>query len=179
MQPAPELDVLSWVNTDHPLLLSELRGKVVVIHAFQMLCPGCVAHGIPQASALMEYYRHDDVQVIGLHSVFEHHSVMNIEALEVFIHEYRLVFPIAVDRPSESGPIPNSMRLFNMQGTPTLIVIDQSGFIRLNHFGRLGDMQVGNLIGGLLAEGNTADTPQQPGSSTKGQKGCDDEGCSI
>lgn len=150
--PAPELEVVAWLNTETPLTLSELRGKVVVIHAFQMLCPACVVHGIPQASAIHELYSHDDVQLIGLHTVFEHHDVMTVEALEVFAAEYRLTFPIAVDTPSRTGAIPKTMAAYYMQGTPTLIVIDQQGQIRLNHFGHLSDMQVGNFIGQIISE---------------------------
>jgi peroxiredoxin len=149
---APELEALTWLNTDIPLTLSDLRGKVVVIHAFQMLCPACVVHGIPQAGAIHELYSHDDVQLIGLHTVFEHHDVMTVEALEVFASEYQLTFPIAVDAPSNTGAIPKTMAAYYMQGTPTLIVIDQQGQIRLNHFGRLSDMQVGNFIGQIISE---------------------------
>ncbi|MDE2906046.1 MAG: TlpA family protein disulfide reductase, partial [Acidobacteriota bacterium] len=46
---APELETIDWLNTDEPVLLDALRGKVVLIEAFQMLCPGCVSHGLPQA----------------------------------------------------------------------------------------------------------------------------------
>ena len=47
--PAPDLQVAEWINNDGPVTLLGLRGKVVVLEAFQMLCPGCVAHGLPQA----------------------------------------------------------------------------------------------------------------------------------
>ena len=46
---APELQVAQWFNTDAPVTLAGLRGKVVLVDAFQMLCPGCVTHTIPQA----------------------------------------------------------------------------------------------------------------------------------
>lgn len=151
---APELETTAWLNVTEPLRLSALRDKVVVIHAFQMLCPGCVSHGIPQASAIHELYaQNSEVQVIGLHTVFEHHEVMGVDALKVFVAEYRLGFPVAVDKPSAAGDIPLTMAKYQMRGTPTLIVIDRLGRLRLNHFGRLSDMQVGNFIGGLLAEG--------------------------
>lgn len=179
---APELMASVWLNTPEPLTLENLRGRVVVLHAFQMLCPGCVSHGLPQAAAIHELYRSDEVQVIGLHSVFEHHAVMTLEALKAFVHEYRLQFPIAVDQPSEVGPLPVTMKKFNLQGTPSLVLIDKAGRIRLNHFGRLSDMQVGNMIGQLLME-----RVESPGSVTasdaKGQSAkegqCDTDGCSI
>ena len=49
---APELQVAQWFNTDAPVTLTGLRGKVVLVYAFQMLCPGCVTHTIPQAIRL-------------------------------------------------------------------------------------------------------------------------------
>lgn len=49
LQRAPELDVIQWFNTEEPPTLAGLRGRVVVLHAFQMLCPGCVRSGLPQA----------------------------------------------------------------------------------------------------------------------------------
>lgn len=148
---APELTVASWLNTDEPLQLEKLRGQVVVLHAFQMLCPGCVTHGLPQAAAIHEMYRSDEVQVIGLHSVFEHHSVMTPDALKVFVHEYRLQFPIAIDLPSETGPVPVMMQKLNLQGTPSLVLIDKDGTIRFSQLGQVSDLQVGNMIGRLLA----------------------------
>lgn len=149
---ASPLNTLIWLNSPKPLTLAELKGKVVVIHAFQMLCPGCVAHGIPQASAIHQLYRQQDVQVIGLHTVFEHHDVMTHDALSAFVHEYKILFPVAIDKPSDTGAIPHTMATYHMRGTPTLIIVDKNGCLRLNHFGRISDMQVGNIIGRLLEE---------------------------
>gem|GEM_PF-3133559 len=44
MPTAPELVVSEWLNTDSAPTLANLRGNVVLIEAFQMLCPGCVSH---------------------------------------------------------------------------------------------------------------------------------------
>ena len=177
---APELETTQWLNTLEPVRLSDLKDKVVVIHAFQILCPACVSHGIPQASAIHELYMDEEVQVIGLHTVFEHHGVMTVEALKAFAHEYRIRFPIAVDRPSTSGTIPVTMESYRMQGTPTLIVIDQKGRLRLVHFVRLSDMQVGNVIGGLLAEGLLGiSTDASDATESLDGASCDDNGCLL
>lgn len=180
---APELEVSDWLNTTAPIKLSELRGKVIVLHAFQMLCPGCVSHGIPQANTIYELYSDSPVQVIGLHTVFEHHDVMNKEALKAFVHEYRLRFPIAIDMPNGNSSIPLTMQKYHLRGTPSLILIDKQGYIRLNHFGQINDMQVGNTIGQLLAEqleekiDNTSQQ-QMTGDEPSGEK-CDSNGCTI
>src|SRR4029077_9494565 len=68
---APELLVQTWFNTDRPLLLSGLRGQVVVLAAFQVLCPNSIGGGIPQAQRIFETFEPKDVVVIGLHATFE------------------------------------------------------------------------------------------------------------
>src|SRR5580698_2445905 len=106
---APEIAVSRWFNTDEPLTLAGLRGRPVLLHAFQMLCPGCVAHGTPQTQRAFDLFKHSDLQVIGLHTVFEHHAAMTPLSLEAFIHEYRLTFPIGVDEAAEGVAIPGTM----------------------------------------------------------------------
>ena len=172
-----ELEVSDWLNTETPLSLSELKGKVVAIHFFQMLCPGCVVHGLPQTTSIYRLYDKELVQVIGVHSVFEHHDVMTKEALMAFIQEYNLQFPIAIDMPSENDDVPKTMKKFKLQGTPSLILIDQQGRKRLNYFGRLSDMEVGNAIGRLL-NGNTA-VNQVSKADANNENQCDDKGCTI
>ncbi len=53
---APPLEVSQWFNTQTPVTLADLRGRVVVIEAFQMLCPGCVSHGLPQAQRIVDAF---------------------------------------------------------------------------------------------------------------------------
>lgn len=100
----PELQVSEWLNTPEPLSLAALRGQVVVVHAFQMLCPRCVAHHFAQAKRLTQVFAGRDLTVIGLHTVFEHHAVMTPAALRVFLHEYRIGFPVGIDMPGEPRP---------------------------------------------------------------------------
>lgn len=149
---APELAVSQWFNTKEPMSLAALRGRVVLIHAFQMLCPGCVSHGTPQAERAHRLFRNTDLCVIGLHTVFEHHAAMTPVSLEAFIHEYRLTFPIGVDQQVEGSPIPQTMQRYGMKGTPTSILIGRDGQIRHHGFGQEDDMAIGMIIGSLLAE---------------------------
>ena len=149
---APPLHVAQWFNTDTPIALDALRGRVVVLHAFQMLCPGCVAQGLPQAMKVHKLVPSTEVVVLGLHTVFEHHDAMGPNALKAFLHEYRIDFPVGVDRPAIDQPIPTTMQAYKLRGTPSLVVIDRSGMVRLNHFGPLEDMQLGLLLGALLSE---------------------------
>lgn len=149
---APSLQVSQWLASDSAITLADLRGRVVVIHAFQMLCPGCVAHGVPQAIRIHHTFSRDDLVVLGLHTVFEHHAVMGPDALRVFLHEYRVPFPVGVDMAAAGDGIPLTMQSYGLQGTPSLLVIDRDGVLRLNHFGQIDDMVVGALLGQLVGE---------------------------
>ena len=149
-QSLPPLQVSRWFNTAMPITLDSLRGRVVAIHAFQMLCPACVTHALPQHAKLYQTFGEDQVAVLGLHTVFEHHSVMGADALQAFIHEYGLRFPIGVDEADPDSALPRTMSAWGLEGTPSLLVLDRAGQLRLKHFGRIDDMALGAVIGQLL-----------------------------
>ncbi|MCW1887248.1 redoxin domain-containing protein [Luteolibacter flavescens] len=149
--PAPEWSVAEWLNADGPVGLADLRGRVVVLHAFQMLCPGCVLHGVPQTTKLFQFFDPRDVAVIGIHTVFEHHAVMNAEALRVFLHEFRVKVPVGIDVAGDDR-IPQTMRRYEMRGTPSLLLIDRAGMLRAHKMGQVEDLAVGAAIQQLIDE---------------------------
>jgi len=153
---APELLVHTWFNTDRAPQLSALRGRVVVLVAFQVLCPNSVASAIPQARRIHETFEPNDVAVIGLHTTFEHHDAYCSAMLHSFIQEYRLKFPIAFDGASAAGPIPQTMERYKMRGTPSLVLIDRNGLIRKHAFGAVDDLRIGAEIGALTQESPAA-----------------------
>lgn len=147
---APDWQVEVWLNSAKPLSLAQLRGRVVLLHAFQMLCPGCVNHGLPQAQRVHALFSSEDVVVIGLHTVFEHHQAMTEIALRAFVHEYRLSFPIGIDCTLTGQTIPATMAAYRMQGTPTTILIDRDGKLRVQHFGAMEDLRLGAELMSLI-----------------------------
>lgn len=177
-KPAPALHVARWLNAAEPLGLDRLRGRVVLIEAFQMLCPGCVSHGLPQAQRVRETFREEDVAVIGLHSVFEHHDAQTPVALAAFLHEYRIGFPVAVDEPGEDRGLPRTMAAYGLQGTPTLVLIDRQGRRRAQHFGHVPDLRLGAEIMALIAErGDGTVAPETAAASAAPD--CDEHGCTV
>lgn len=151
LQAAPELIVDHWFNSRGPVTLAVLRGRPVLLHTFHMLCPGCVSTAIPQVQRVASLFRDTDLAVLGLHTVFEHHAAMTPVALEAFIHEYRITFPIGVDRPSVNGAVPETMARYGFRGTPSMVLIDRDGFVRHHGFGAEDDIALGFRIGALLA----------------------------
>lgn len=147
--------VEAWFNTGTPLSLDALRGRIVVVLAFQMLCPGCVTHALPLATRVHRLFPHDQVAMIGLHTVFEHHDAMTATALAAFLHEYRIAFPVGIDRADATSPIPATMRAYSMRGTPTWLVFDRQGRLRSQWFGDVDPLRLGSGIGALLERGRT------------------------
>ena len=113
---ARELAITRWFNTVDSPTLADLMGEVVVIEAFQMLCPGCVSHGLPQAQRI-EHTFGNDLTVLGLHSVFEHHEAMTPVALAAFLYEYGSTFPVGVDAHESGRALPVTMGRFRLRGT--------------------------------------------------------------
>ncbi|HRO63105.1 redoxin domain-containing protein [Thermomonas sp.] len=172
-KPAPELQCTQWFNSAEPVTLASLRGKVVVIEAFQMLCPGCVAHGLPQVQKLRRVFPEEHVAVLGLHTVFEHHAAMTPVSLQAFLHEYKIGFPVGVDTPADDGPIPRTMAAYGMRGTPSLLLIDRAGQLRQHHFGQIEDLALGAQVALLMGEAG----PEAPAASAGGQNCVVDGGC--
>lgn len=175
LRPAPDWRIAHWLNAPSALSLGGLRGKVVFATAFQMLCPGCVSHGLPQAKRVREAFPESDLAVIGLHTVFEHHEAQGTPAaLSAFLHEYGLAFPVGIDEQAPEGGLPQTMRAYGMQGTPTTLLIDRRGLLRLHRFGHLDDLRLGASIASLMAEAPLTEPEAAPDG---GAAGCDDDGC--
>jgi peroxiredoxin len=147
----PELQVTRWLDTTEPITLAGMKGKVVALIAFQMLCPGCVGHALPQMRRLAQQFSSDEVAVIGLHTVFEHHDAMGPESLAAFVHEYRWGFPIGIDVP-DGDSIPKTMAAYELRGTPTLLLFDRQGRLRRHYFGQIEDLRLGAEVMALATE---------------------------
>ncbi|HDP88899.1 MAG TPA: redoxin domain-containing protein [Thioalkalivibrio sp.] len=174
----PEWQADVWFNAPAPLCLAQLRGQVVLLHAFQMLCPGCVSHGVPQAERVHREYASDGVSVIGLHTVFEHHAAMTPVALEAFLHEYGVTHPVGVDNVVAGELIPATMHRYGMRGTPSLMLIDRAGRLRLHEFGRVNDLRLGVEVGRLLMEGYPTPEERAYNVDTHAREsGCHEHGC--
>jgi peroxiredoxin len=147
----PELSVTRWLTTGSPPTLESLRGKVVVVLAFQMLCEGCVKHALPQAARLAVSFSDAEVAVLGLHSVFENHKAQAPPALQVFVEEHGWPFPVAIDQPNGQG-LPETMSAYEMQGTPTLLLFDRQGRLRRHYLGHVDDVRLAAEVMALALE---------------------------
>ena len=178
-QPAPGWQTTTWLNTPEPLTFEQLRGRVVLLHAFQMLCPGCVARGIPQAQRVATAFADAPLTVVGLHTVFEHHEAMQLPSLRAFLYEYRVTFPVGIDAPGLNGsPHPRTMSAYQMRGTPTTVLIDARGRLRRQVFGVHDDLVLGAELQALILEA-TQSAAATPASVTAEPEGGCVERCEV
>lgn len=147
---AKDLIIDKWLNTNEGFHFKVNGPYIKVIYVFQMLCAGCIYREIPQAQEFYKKFNSAQVKVIGLHSVFENHKAMEPHALEVFISELKLSFPVAIDKRLEGEWMPETMKSYNLQGTPSLIIIDHQGQVKICHFGLTDQEKVEKLVQQLL-----------------------------
>ena len=145
----PELAVSSWLNSK-PLTLAGLKGKVVVVVAFQMVCSGSVKHALPQAARITRSFQRDTVEVIGLHMPIEAPGEMTQGKLAAFVKKQGLTFPIAFDKLGKDNPV--TMTAYEMRGSPTILLFDRQGRLRRHYLGQVDDFRLGAEIMALSIE---------------------------
>lgn len=125
--PAPEFPPgLEWLNTDQPLTLEELHGKLVLLDFWTYGCINCM-HNFPGLKQLEQEFANELV-VIGVHSAkFEHEG--ETENIRQIILRYGLEHPVVND---------NQFTVWNTWGVgawPTLVLIDPLGNVVGGHSG--------------------------------------------
>jgi DNA-binding beta-propeller fold protein YncE len=125
--PAPEFpDGLDWLNTDHPLSIAELRGKLVLLDFWTYGCINCI-HIIPDLKRLEAEYP-DELVVIGVHSA-KFTQEGDTENIRQIILRYGLEHPVVNDK---------DFRVWSIWGAnawPTLFLIDPAGNVVGVHSG--------------------------------------------
>src|SRR5579871_3668049 len=118
---APELNGAAWLNTDHPLTLADLKGKLVLLDFWTYCCINCM-HVLPDLKYLEEKYAGQPLVVIGVHSAkFENEQ--DIDNIRNAILRYGITHPVVVDV---------NHRLWNayaVRGWPTVVLVDPSGYL--------------------------------------------------
>ena len=149
---ATEWVISEWLNTTG-FTLEEMRGKVVVIDFFQLWCPGCNSFSIPLMEKWEEKYRGSkDIQLVGIHTVFEGHSHQTPERLREYTKEKKITYPVGIDDHVSDQRTPETMIRYRTHGTPEMAIIDKGGHIRFQHFGAFNPAVAEKLIDALLAE---------------------------
>ena len=113
-------DGMEWLNTDRPLSLEELRGKIVLLDFWTYCCINCI-HIMPDLKKLEQKYSRELV-VIGVHSAkfLTEQSSNNIRQA---ILRYDIEHPVVNDKNLEIW------KKYHARAWPTLVLIDPRGNI--------------------------------------------------
>lgn len=198
-KPAPYIQVENWVQGE-PVNFSSLSGRVVLVEVFQVNCPGCFVHALPEVLHLHQAYQDNGLTVIGLATAFEDfdkNTLQNLERLVAtgeligeplqqlgkagLLHDnrldYSLPFAIGMDTLIENKAVvddtaintfihsqlpdfsdwpdvrkqavfekarayleskthsPQTFETYQLQGTPSSILVDRDGILRDVSFG--------------------------------------------
>ncbi len=118
---APELrGAGGWINTDHPLALRDLRGRVVVLDFWTFCCINCL-RVIEELRVLEERFG-SSLVVIGVHSPkFPHEA--DHAAVARAVARHRIPHPVLDD------PDLETWQQYGVRAWPTLVVIDPDGYV--------------------------------------------------
>jgi thiol-disulfide isomerase/thioredoxin/sugar lactone lactonase YvrE len=139
---------LDWLNTDRPIALKDLRGKVVLLDFWTYCCINCM-HVLPELKRLERKYR-DELMVIGVHSA-KFHAERDSENIRQAILRYEIEHPVVNDK---------EMRVWQEYATrawPTLVLIDPKGKVIGSHSGEgifeMFDKVIAQIVEHYDAEG--------------------------
>jgi len=131
--PAPKLTgIQAWLNSN-PLVLSDLKGKVVLIDFWTYSCINCV-RTLPYLTAWDHRYRDKGLVIIGVHSP-EFEFEKNVDNIKAAATRYGIEYPIAVDNNL------STWLSFQNQFWPAHYLIDQNGQVVYMHSGE-GDYDI-------------------------------------
>lgn len=81
-QKAPNLSVSEWIQ-GAPTNLDQEKDRIVLVEVFQVNCPGCFMHAIPEAINIYNKYKDDGVRVLGISTAFEDFDKNTLENLKM------------------------------------------------------------------------------------------------
>lgn len=146
--PAPEITgINSWINSNG-LILSGLKGKVVLIDFWTYSCINCI-RTLPYLKAWHEKYADKGLVIIGIHAP-EFQFEQKLENVTTAVEEFGIEYPVGLDNSYLTW------RAYNNKYWPAKYFIDRNGLLRHTHFGE-GEYGTSEaVIQALLAEGSDA-----------------------
>lgn len=147
---------LDWLNTERPLSLRELRGKLVLLDFWTYCCINCM-HVLPDLKRLERKYANQLV-VIGVHSA-KFTNEKGTENIRQALLRYEIEHPVVNDRDFDVW------QQYAVRAWPTLALINPRGKIVGVHSGEgifeLFDEIIGNLVNYFRAQDVLDETPRQ------------------
>ncbi|MDD5371765.1 MAG: redoxin domain-containing protein [Anaerolineaceae bacterium] len=148
MGAAPELENTVWLNTDKPLHIADLRGKVVLLEMWTFECINC-QHVQPHINQWYRDYAPQGLAAIGNHFP-EFLAERDLNNLKGAVKEMGIEYPIAQDNDGKTWDA------YHNAYWPTIYLIDKRGHIRYVHIGEGAYAITEAAIQALLNEPDTS-----------------------
>ena len=81
---APNFGVSEWVQ-GAPTNFDQEKDHIVILEVFQVNCPGCFMHALPEAINIYNKFKDDGVRVLGLATAFEDFDKNTLENLKMLV----------------------------------------------------------------------------------------------
>lgn len=142
---APEFaGITKWLNTDKPLTLNELRGKVVLVDFWTYTCINCI-RTLPYVTNWYDKYKDKGFVVVGVHTPEFEFEKTTSNVLSA-ISRFKINYPVAQDNNFATW------NAYSNQYWPAEYLIDAKGNVRRVHFGEGEYDKTEEAIQALLKE---------------------------
>lgn len=136
-KPAPPLDAKAYIGSQKPKSLAELRGRPVLLFLWAHWCSDCKMQG-PVLARLNQEFGPRGLTILAptqLYGTVQGDEVSpdveNRHIEQVFTQHYAALHPFGVPLSSEN------FKTYGVSTTPTLVLIDRTGIVRLYRPGRM------------------------------------------
>jgi thiol-disulfide isomerase/thioredoxin len=148
---AAELTNNTWINSDKPLRLSDLRGKVVLLEFWTFGCINC-KNTLPFMKETYEKYKPKGVEFIGVHYP-EFPYERDVNNVRDFVKKEGIKHPVTIDNDGVAW------RAYDMHAWPAFIIVDKTGHIRYRQIGEGSYDTIRAALDTLLGEIKMSDNP--------------------
>jgi thiol-disulfide isomerase/thioredoxin len=145
---APEFAPGYWINTEQPLTLAALRGKVLLVNIWDYSC----VNSLRMLSYIKEWhsrYEEQGLRVVGVHTpqfAFGRERAQ----IEQAVAELNIRYPVVTDNESRTW------NAYRNRFYPALYLIDHRGNIRYQHYGAGNYTEIERALQSLLLERDAA-----------------------
>jgi thiol-disulfide isomerase/thioredoxin len=141
---APELTKISGYINSEPIMLADLRGKVVLLDFWTYSCINCI-RTIPYLNAWHEKYADDGLVIVGVHTP-EYEFEKNYNNVKGAVERFGINYPVVQDNEKQTW------NAYENRYWPRKYLIDSEGYIRYDHIGEGAYAETEKVIQSLLAE---------------------------
>ncbi len=149
-EPAPKLEASEYLDRRVPAF-SELKGQVVLLFFWAHWCPDCKAES-PIIAKLLDKYRAQGLAIVAPTQRYGYvaggKNVGPDEELKYIVQIRDTYYPFLRDQPVPVSEA--NHKQYGVASTPTIVLVDRQGLVRLYHPGRMTEQELETAITALL-----------------------------